>query len=100
MPSYKVLKPGFYNGRLYDPEGKRPILHTNKPFPSKKKKEQVPSWLEYMETETDEQRNEREAAELEAAEKVNEKVAADQKEIKEASFLGEGKQSTKTVETL
>lgn len=46
MPSYKVLSKGFANGRIYDPNGKRKILHREKPFPSKDKKEQLPSWLE------------------------------------------------------
>lgn len=47
MPSYKVVAPGF-DGKLYHPEGRRKILHREKPFPSKNGKEQVPSWLEPM----------------------------------------------------
>lgn len=50
MPSYKVLKPGFL-GKYYHPEGKRRVLHRDKAFPSKKGKEQVPSWLQRIEDE-------------------------------------------------
>ena len=106
MPSYKVLEPGFFNGRLYHPEGKRAVLHTDKPFPFKVNKEtgkntkveNVPSWLKRLAEETAAQKKKREAAEAAAAE-ANEKAAADQKDIKDANFLGDGEKS-KTVETL
>jgi len=42
MPQYKVKSIGFYDGKLYDPEGKRKVLNTVKPFPKGK----TPSWLE------------------------------------------------------
>jgi len=45
MPSYKVTSPGFYNGLSYKPNGKRPVLHLEKPFPKEKGKEKIPSWL-------------------------------------------------------
>lgn len=55
MPSYKVIAPGF-DGKMYDPNGKRNVLHRDKPFPmkldedgKKTKVENVPSWLERME---------------------------------------------------
>jgi len=123
MPSYKVLEPGFFNGRLYHPEGKRKILHADKPFPSKDKKEQVPSWLEAIKAETapttstgptvkelkeklktldvEFNSNSNKAVLIELLESAENaaKVKADQKEIKEASFLGAGENST-TVETL
>lgn len=41
MPSYKVIKPGFFAGHYYDPEGKRPVLVTDDPF----KKAEMPSWV-------------------------------------------------------
>ena len=48
MARYKVLAPGFFgkgkNAKLYDPNGKRPFLTVDKPFPKGK----VPSWLELM----------------------------------------------------
>lgn len=42
MAAYKVLAPGFYDSILYDPNGKRPVLYTDKPIPKK----EMPSWLE------------------------------------------------------
>ena len=42
MPQYKVKSVGFYEGKLYDPEGKRKVLNTDKPFPKGK----IPSWVE------------------------------------------------------
>ena len=45
MPAYDVTAPGFYGGLLYGPKGKRTLLTTDKPFPSKNGVEQVPSWL-------------------------------------------------------
>lgn len=99
MPSYKVLKPGFFNGRLYDPDGKRRTLHTDKPFPSKDKKEQIPSWLAPLKAESAAQKKKREAAEKKAAAAATDKAEQDQKEISEASFMGEGEKSS-TVETL
>ena len=87
------------NGRMYDPEGKRPILYAEKPFPSVKKKEQVPSWLERIKSETAAQVKARVELEAEKAEAEKVKAEEDQKEIAEASFLGEGENSG-TVETL
>ncbi len=105
MPSYKVLRKGFKHGRLYDPEGKRNVLHTDKPFPfkvkdgKKTKVEDVPSWLEPMKTQTASQEKARKSAETKAANAANKKVKADKKDIDEASFLGSGENSN-TVETL
>ena len=42
MPQYKVTKKAFFNGKLYDPEGKRRVLTVDKPF----SKELKPSWVE------------------------------------------------------
>lgn len=130
MPSYKVLQQGFFNGRLYDPKGKRPVLHTEEPFPfkvdkdgKKTKVEDVPSWVERMKEEdivqvstgitVKELKSKLESLnvefksnatkavlieQLEIAE-LTAKVAADKKEIDEASFMGEGEKS-KVVETL
>jgi hypothetical protein len=39
MPSYKVVKPGFYDGVYHDPEGKYNTLSVPKPF------DPVPKWL-------------------------------------------------------
>lgn len=39
MPSYQVIRPGFIEGKLYDPDGKRPVYNTDKTL------KKVPSWL-------------------------------------------------------
>lgn len=102
MPSYKVLKPGFFGGRLYDPTGKRPVLHTDKPFPLKNKVEQVPSWLKPIDkAETAAQAKARKAAETKAANAAAKKAEQDQKDIADASFMGEGETGqSSAVETL
>lgn len=101
MPSYKVLQKGFYGGRQYDPAGKRPVLHTDKPFPSKGGKEQVPSWLEATaKPETPAQAKARKAAETKAANAAKKQAEQDQKDIAEASFMGDGEQASSAVETL
>ena len=82
MPSYKVVAPGFIHGRIYKPNGKRKVVHTDKPFPLKNKVEQVPSWLEAMEEETAAQRKAR------------------LKDIAGASFLDDAPSDSGTVETL
>ena len=41
MPKYTVIAPGFYDGKVYSPTGKRNVLHTDKPFGKGK----LPSWL-------------------------------------------------------
>lgn len=99
MPRYKVLIKGFFGGRLYDPEGKRRILHTEEPFPSKDKVEQVPKWLEALKSETSADAKSRKAADAKTAKTAKQKHKDDQKEISDASFLGEG-ENNKTVETL
>ena len=102
MPSYKVLQKGFFGGRLYDPAGKRPVLHTDKPFPLKNKVEQVPSWLEPItKAETPAQAKARKAAETKAANAAKKEAEQNQKDIAEASFMGEGETgSSNAVETL
>lgn len=99
MPSYKVKSKGFFAGKIYDPDGKRTVLHTEKPFPSKDKKEQVPSWLEAIKSETPAQAKARKAAETKAANAAKKKAEDDKKDIADASFLGEG-ESPSQVETL
>ena len=41
MPQYKVIKRGFFHGRMYDPLGKRPVLVVDEPFKDGEK----PSWI-------------------------------------------------------
>ena len=57
--TYKVIKPGFFNGKLYDPEGKRDTLTVDKPF----KKDKIPSWLIVMPEESTAVKAKREAQE-------------------------------------
>jgi len=99
MPSYKVIKKGFFHGKLYDPEGKRPMLHTDKAFPSKNKVEQVPSWLEAIKSETPAQAKARKTAETKAANAAAKKAKDDKKEIDSATFMGDG-ETVNPVETL
>ena len=80
MPSYKVIKPGFYDSKYYHPEGKRQTLHTDKPF----KKDEMPSWLEPIAAETAAAKKKRLADEKKNAEKVK----SDQKDVDDANFLG------------
>lgn len=42
MPSYRVLEPGFFDGKTYGPKEKRNVLTVDKPF----SKEEFPEWLE------------------------------------------------------
>lgn len=89
MPRYKVKAPGFFGGKMYHPEGKRPILHVDKPFTEK----DMPSWVEEMPDETAEEteaRLQREAAEADAAKEKNDQ---DQQDIDDMTFLGDGESS-------
>lgn len=100
MPSYKVIEQGFFNGELYKPNGKRSVLHTDEEFPKgKDKKEQVPSWLERIKDETAAEKKKRVATEKKDAVAAKKKAADDQKDISDASFMGDGENSA-SVETL
>ena len=99
MPRYQVIAPGFHGGQMYSPEGKRKVVHTDKPYPSKNKKEQVPSWLKRVKDETAEEKEQRLLVEKYADQQDSEKSDDDQKAIKEASFMGEG-ESSSVVETI
>jgi len=97
MPQYKVIAPGFHESKYYHPEGKRQVLHTDKPF----KKGKLPSWLSEMPKESAALKKKREAQEASQVEADKEKVEQDKQDIDDASFLGEGEQATgSNVETL
>lgn len=83
MPSYKVLKDGFFHGRLYTPDGKRNVLHTDEPFPKGK----LPKWLEAIPEETAAEKKKRLAAEKKASAAEKKKAEDDKKDIESASFL-------------
>ena len=46
MPQYRAKEKGFWEGELYGPNTKRPIVTTDKPL------KKVPKWLEPMKTES------------------------------------------------
>jgi len=92
MPRYQVLKPGFYDGKMYDPEGKRKTLTTDKAF------KKCPSWLKPIKDESAAQRKKREADEVKQAEVDAEKAAEDKKDIDAVTFTQPP--STAQVETL
>lgn len=108
MPRYKVLKPGFFNGKTYSPTGKRKVLHTSKPFPKTTKGvkkgdaaiELIPSWLERLPDESLTDEKAREEAEAVAALAAAEKADNDKQDIIDASFMGEGEKADTGVETL
>lgn len=90
MPQYKVLEPGFYNGMVYDPNGKRPVLTTDKPFT---KNNPIPSWLGPMPEESAGLKAKREAYEKAQAELDAAKAEQDAEELKAASTEGGGETS-------
>lgn len=96
MPRYKVIAPGFANGKMYKPNGKRSVLNTDKPF---NKKNPMPSWLAEMPKESAAVRKKREAAEASQNETDTEKSESDAKDVADASFLGDG-ESGSSVETI
>ncbi len=95
MPRYKVVTKGFFGGKLYDPEGKRPFLDVDKPFAKGKK----PSWVSAVLKESAAVKAKREAQEKSQAAADATKNEDDQTDIKDASFLGEG-ESASVVETV
>lgn len=90
MPTYKVINPGFYGGKLYDPEGKRKTLTTDKPFAKKS----MPSWLTDMPKESKAVREKREAQEASEAVAAEQKAQQDQEDINNASSEGDGKETS------
>jgi len=98
MPRYKVIAPGFFDGELYKPDGKRNVLTVDKPFT---KDNPMPSWVSKMTTESAAARKKREAAEAKAADADAAKNESDNQDIADASFLGEGESgSGSKVETI
>lgn len=96
MPQYKVIAPGFYDGKMYAPDGKRRVLHTDKPF---NKKNPMPSWVEVMKPESAAVKKKREAQEESRSVADAEKAEQDEQDIKDASFMGDGEAGS-AVETL
>ena len=78
MPSYKVISPGFFAGKLYLPNGKRRVLAVDKPF------KKTPKWLEPIKAVTAAEKK----ASAAAAAALEKKVAEDAKKVEGASFIG------------
>jgi hypothetical protein len=81
MPRYEVIKSGFYDGKLYDPEGKRKILITADAFKN------CPSWLRPTKEESASQREKRETNEAKRAKANADKVKQDRKDIDAVTFV-------------
>jgi len=96
MPRYKVISPGFIDGRMYSPDGKRDVYDTAKPFT---KKNPMPSWLTEMPKESEAVRKKREAQEASQTAADGDKSEQDDKDITDASFLGDGEAGS-SVETI
>ena len=92
MPSYKVLEPGFYGGRMYSPRGKRPVLHTDKPF------KKVPSWLEPLK-DTNKAAAARKKAES-ARKKADQEAAAEDKKLVDSVTFTSDPSLSGPIETL
>ena len=93
MPKYEVSQKGFYEGKLYDPNGKRKFIHTSKPI------KPVPSWMKAMKAETPVEKKKRLTAEKKTAAADKNKAAADRQAVEDLTFMGDGEISS-TVETL
>ncbi len=95
MPKYEVIEKGFYQGKLYDPNGKRRNLFTEKAF------KKAPSWLKAVKAESAAEKKKREAAEKDALAADQKKADEDKKAIEDMNFMGEGEKSqSSVVETL
>lgn len=93
---YDVLKPGFMNGRQYDPNGKRKTLVADKPLKPR------PSWLKLRKKETEAERKQREEQEAKDAAQADADAQAKKREVDSANFI-DGPSTTQpggSVETL
>ena len=93
MAKYKVIEKGFYEGKLYDPNGKRQFVFTDKPF------KKIPSWLEAVKAETAVEKKKRLALEKKNTAADKKKTAEDKKAVEDLTFMGDGEKSS-SVETL
>jgi hypothetical protein len=86
VASYKVIRKGFHDGELYEPNGKRNTLTIEVPF------KKVPGWLVRVK---DIEVNQAEEEEKALADKA--KQESDRIEIEEVSFIGKIKNAVKTL---
>ena len=104
MPLYIVKAKGFHGGQMYDPQGKRTTLQTEKPFP----KNNMPSWLELAkEGLTPAQKaaaTKKANKEAAATKKANKEAAATKKandiDVDEATFIDDKDVKANNVESL
>jgi hypothetical protein len=90
VATYKVIKPGFHDGRLYDPVGKRKILTVDKPF------KKTPAWLELVKSPTKKEAAATKKVDSKKKKDDEEKAKEDKKEIDAVSFV----EKPKSVQTL
>lgn len=93
MPKYRVKEKGFFQGKIYSPDGKRPFINTDKPL------KPVPEWVEPVKAETAAEKKKRIATEKKQATADKKKAEQDQQDVDDLTFMGEG-QKASTVETL
>lgn len=91
MPLYKVLEKGFFDGVTYDPNGKRKMLETDKPF------KVCPMWLEAVKGETPQQKAARTKAANKAKEEAEAKAKQDAIDVAAVTFTESAEQTTKTL---
>ena len=91
MPSYQVVAPGFHDGEMYKPNGKRSVLIVDKKF------KKTPSWLQPIKEvrETEAEKKAKVAAQAAEAEKAK----VDKVEIDSVTFVEKPSKSG-PVETL
>jgi len=95
MPRYKVLEPGFHDGRMYKPnhaKSGRRVVHTDKPL------KPVPTWLKAMKEETAAEKKSRIAKQKKTAKADADKAAEDKSDIDAVTFTDQSPGSS--VETL
>lgn len=83
MPSYKVTKPRFFDGKLYEPNGRRSVITVEKKF------DKVPAGLELIAGETATQARSRQAAAAASAKSAKASKAELQSESAGASFMSD-----------
>jgi hypothetical protein len=79
---------------LYDPVGKRRMLHVDKPFTDGEGQECVPEWLEALPVETPAQVKARKTSDAKAKKASKKKVEEDKKAVEGASFMDGGSRAT------
>ena len=93
MALYQVIAEGFYEGKLFQPNGKRNKLYREKAF------KQCPSWLKPIKEMTAAEKKAEAAAAKKAAEQQEKDAAEKKTEVDSVTFIDTPDASSK-VETL